>query len=283
MPHTTQAREWELVVGWGEETRFGEAVPATIIVPGTSSLKRSAGVRMVDRPVGRREQSRYTLAPYHVTGSVELEIAPGREQIIKDLLTMRTRRLTKSYTVHEAQGDQVGFVNTGICPNTLSCKCAKGEDLIATAECIGQDRKLVKTPFIAPAGDYPVPYTFEELDIEIYGGSHVDVEEIEFGFDNKLADDKTGPGSRLLREIPSDGSEITIKIQHAFEHDELWEAGMNQVEMRIRALFRRGAATFPVLFPRCICLEPDVDKTMQPLELTALASEDGVTAPVLFQ
>lgn len=280
--HNVQTRDWEAEIGIGMETRFGEAVPPTTFLAGKSTLKRPAGVRLVDRPVGSRHQRRYTKTPYHVTGSLELEIAPGREQIVKDLLAMRDRRLPQSFTVHNILGDQVGFVNTGVCANTVNFKCAKGEDLMATAECIGRDRQIVKTPLVVPDMDYPVPYTFEELDIAIAGGSHFDLEDLEFGFSKKLADNKTGPGSYLLREIPSDGSELTIKLQHAFEHDELWEAGMNRVEMAVRAVFKRGAASFTVFFPRCICLEPDVDGNMQPLELTPLESLDGSVEPVVF-
>lgn len=282
MPHNVQLRDWEAEIGIGPEVRFGEAVPPALYLAGKSSLKKSAGVRLVERPVGRHQQARYTRVPYHVTGSLEIEVSPGREQILKDLIAMRDRRLPKSFTVHDIGGDQVGFVNTGICANTVTCKCAKGEDLIATAECLGRERQLVKTPLVVPALDYPVPYTFEELDIEIYGGSHVDLEDLEFGFSKKLKDDRTGPGSLLLREIPSDGEEITLKLQHAHEHDELWEAGMNQVEMAVRALFRRGAASLTITFARCICLEPDIDGNMQPLELTALASADGSVPAVVF-
>lgn len=282
MSHTAQIRDWEAEIGIGEETRFGEAVPPTTFLAGKSTLKKSAGVRLVDRPVGRRTQSRYTRVPYHVTGGLEIEISPGREQVVKDLLAMRDRRLPKSFTVHDIGADQYGFVNTGVCANTVSFKCAKGEDLMASAECIGRERELTKTPLVVPAMTYPVPYTFEELDIEIYGGSHFDLDDLEFGFGKKLKDDKTGPGSLLLREIPSDGEELTVKLAHAFEHDELWEAGMSQVEMKVRAVFTRGAASFIVHFPRCICLEPDVDGNMQPLELTPLASEDGSVAAVLW-
>jgi hypothetical protein len=282
MPHNVQIRDWEAEIGIGPEVRFGEAVPPTMFLAGKCTLKRSAGVRLVDRPVGSRYQSRYTKTPYHVTGSIETEISPGREQIVKDLLAMRDRRLPRSFTVHDIGGDQYGFVNTGVCANTVNFKCAKGEDLVATAECIGRDRQLVKTPLVVPDMEYPVPYTFEELDIAIYGGSHFDLEELEFGFGKKLADNKTGPGSYLLREIPSDGSEMTIKLQHAFEHDELWEAGMSHVEMAVRAVFKRGAASFVVSFPRCICLEPDVSGNVQSLELTPLPSLDGSVEPVLF-
>jgi hypothetical protein len=282
MPHNFQPREWEQAIGIGEEARFGEAVPPALFVPGKSTLKRSAGVRIVERPTGRRAASRWTLAPYHVTGSLELEVAPGREQIIKDLLTMRDRRLPKTFTVMDVLGDQATFQNTGVAANTTSIKCAKGEDLIATCECIGRDRQRLTSALVVPPTDFPAPYVFEEMDIAIYGGSHFDLDDIEVSIGQKLKDDKTGPGTRLLREIPSDGLEVTLKLAHAYEHDELWDAGMAQIEMAVRLVWTRGAATLVVYCPRCVCLEPDVEGNMQPLELTALASLDGSVEPVVF-
>jgi hypothetical protein len=279
-----QPREWEHQIGVGLEATFGTAVAPTLYVPGTSKLKVPAGVRMVDRPTGQRYQTRWTTQPRHVTGSTELEVAPGRESIVTALLTMKDRRLPNTYTIYDILGDVDGFINAGCAVNTASLKCSTGEDLVVSYDWIGRTRTRMAKPLTPPVQEYPAPYVYEEIQITLAGGAEYEITDVELSVDRKLKDDKYGT-TGLLREIPSDGDETTVKLTHEYSHPQIWEAAMARIEMSLSLLFVRGSASFGIVLPRLICTEPDVSENVQELELTALATvgDDGtVTPPVTF-
>ena len=270
-----QTRPWEHSVGIGIETSFGVAAMPTAWIPGKSSLKKSPGIRDLDTPVNEWDVTRVTSEPTKVKGSLNLEIAPGREALLLSLLTRATRRTMTSCSVYDVLGDQDAFANYGVCVNTCGIKTAVGEDLLADLDVIGRERVRVAIPtpnFNVP----PAPYVFEEMLVSVQGSYEYHLEDIEISVDHKLKDDKYGSDcTGLLREIPSDGRVISVKLKHAYEHPELWDAAMSRTPLTASLLFTRGAAYFGIAFPYLLITEGDVEENEQPLELKAMRTTAG--------
>ena len=165
------AREWQEAIGLALEDSFGQYKAPTIWMPGQAKLKTSTGIREIkDRPTGNWDETRVTVGPTKVDGSLTLEVAPGREAIIQQMLA---RRLTgdyayqtmNSFTVVQVIGDYQNptemFVNTGVCVNKGTFNCASGEDLIFNADVIGRARTRSNIPLLPNwSTTPPAPYVF---------------------------------------------------------------------------------------------------------------------------
>jgi len=266
----SQTRPWEHSIGIGLESAFGVAVAPSAWLPGKSTLKKSPGIRELENPVGEWDEARVTTEPTKVGGSLSLEVAPGRESILIAMLTRVTRRTMQPVTVYDVLGDQDAFVNAGVCANTVSFKCASGEDLMADVDVIGRTRGRSAIP-IPNFNSAPAPYVFEEMLVGVAGAYEYHLEDVEVSVDHKLKDDKYGSdGTGLLREIPTDGRVVTVKLKHAYEHPELWDAAMARQALAATLLFQRGSSYFGISFPYLLITEGDVEDNEQPLELKAL-------------
>jgi hypothetical protein len=248
-------------------------VAPSIWVPGKSTLKRSPGVRELDNTIGEWDEARVTTEPTKVKGGLSLEVAPGREAILIAMLTRKTRRTMNSATVTEALGDVDGFATAGVTVNTATMKCAKGEDLMVDFDCIGRSRARV-APAIPNFNAPPAPYVFEELLAMVRGGNEYHLETVELGIDHQCKDDKYGSdGTGLLREVPTDGRKISLKLDHQYEHPDLWDAAMARQWITAVMRFTRADNYFTWTFPACIIMEGDIEEGMQPLELKACRTQ----------
>jgi hypothetical protein len=276
-----QVRPFEISVGLGLETTYGTPVAPSVWIPGTSSLKKSPGRAVLERPVGVWEETRTTQRPTKVEGSLELEIGPGRTDILRSLLSRRTWRHLHSATVQETLGDQAGFRTCGVVVKTASFKVASGEDLIGNFEVLGRQRERV-TPVAPLFASAPAPYTFEEMIATLAEGREEHFSEIELKYDFNIVDDKfRSDGTGLLREAPTDGQSVIVSIQHDLEHNDLWDAAMRGDRVALSFVFTRSGYTDMVwTLPLCEYQEGDRDGNEQPLELRALAS--GTTPAVIW-
>ena len=277
-----QPRPFEHSIGLGLEASFGSPVAPTIWLPGTSSLKKPPGIAVLENPVGEWEESRVTRRPTKVEGSLELEIIPGATTILRALLTRKGRRNLNSISVYDNYGDQTAFRNLGITAKSATFKCASGEDLMGSFDCVGRTRDRV-TPLI-PDFDLTAPYTYEEMIVTAAGAPEYHLSEVEIGYDFAVVDDKfRSDGTGLLREVPTDGQAVVVTLQHDFEHADLWDLAMAGTELSLTLVFTRLAHVLTWTMPRCIHLEGDVEGNEQPLELKPLRSADGTAAVTLTE
>lgn len=273
-----QPRPWEHCIGLGLESVYGVAVAPTIFVPGTSSLKKPTGRVVLESPIGEWEESRMTQRPTKVEGTLELEVGPGRTELLRTWLGRRDRRTMRSATVIDTYGDQTGFVSAGVAAKSATMKVASGEDLMISVDCLGRTR-VRTTPVVPTYPDLAAPYVFEEMIATIAGGPEYHLSEVEVAWDWQVQDDKfRSDGTGLLREVPTDGQSVIITLQHDFEHADLWDQAMSGVQVGLSLVFTRGSRVMSLVMPRCNFDEGDVEDNMQPLTLRALKGLDGTAA-----
>jgi hypothetical protein len=273
-----QPRPWEISVGIGLETAFGTAVAPSIWIPGTSSLKKTPGRAVLERPVGEWEESRTTQRPTKVEGGLELEVAPGRNLVIRQMLIRKGLRNLNSVTVVDTLGDQAGFQNAGITAKSAEFKCASGEDLIASFDCVGRTRERI-TPVAPVFNSAPAPYTFEEGVFSLAGANEEHLAEVGLKYDFKAMDDKfRSGGGGLLKEVPTDGQEAIFSVEHDFDETALWDAVMEGAQIAVVLTFTRGANILTCTAPRCEYFEGDVESNTQTPQLRALKGLDGTAA-----
>ena len=285
-------REWEHSIGIALEPTFGLATVPTLWMPGKSTLKKSPGIRELANPVGEWDATRVTTSPTKVSGALTLEVAPGREALIIQMLTRRISgegayRTMNSFTVVEVIGEASHprdmFINTGVSCNKGTFKTASGEDLIFEADTIGRERYRPSSPMVPNFTEPPAPYVFEEMLVTVQGQYEYHIETAETDFDHKLKDDSyASDATGLLRDIPSDGRIISQKLDHAYEHPELWDLAMARLPIATVLRFARANYYFQIGLPLTYATEADVADDKQSLELRPLkaAAEEAVTFTV---
>lgn len=285
-------QDWEHSIGIGIETQFGVAAAPSVWLPGESKLSKSPGIRELARPLGEWDETRVTTGPTKVSGSLTLEVSPGRESVIEALLTRRLTgpgayRTMQSVTVWEvlgpAQTPTDCFCNPGICCNTGTFKCASGEDLTFEAEVMGRERYRATAPapaFVVGSAWPAAPYVFEELHIGVGGAYEYHMDTTEVKFDHQLREEYGSDATGLVRGLPTNGRKITETLDHVYEHGDLWDNVMARRPVATTLRWVRGSYYFNISLPLCYYNEGDVAGGKQTLELKALKPPGGTSAVI---
>lgn len=266
-------------IGIAVETTYGTAVEPTIWIPGECDIKLAPPYQAAEYPIGTVEDARDEITNPVPEGTLKLECAPGLMSEILSLLDNVSGEtdLFTSICVWEGIGNGEWRVTSGVVCNKFSLDVVKQEKVLVTLDVVAQKRldSAAIAGFSAPTPDYSAaaaPFIYKEF-AAITGTNTAEPHVWTMKFEMDYGLDKTdfrSDGTGLLAHPKSNTRQLTLSVDHLYEHKDLFTAAYAGTEIAWTFTMTRGTNRLTLSIPRTKIVddpEPDRQDSKQSLKL----------------
>lgn len=246
-------------VGYGVETTDGSFVSPTKYLPVTSfSFEDTNDFLTPDQIRHSRDRYIAMVAPYNVSGSMEMELIPTEvRHLLKSAFaasvacsayagggyqhTFTPGSAEPTFTFESSDADILMMQYAGIRVNTLEIKAAFGEIVTASfgLEGINRQKKNPNTP-ASPSYSNVTPFHFTGADVHVASGTVLStVKDFTFGTNNNFERIGTLRRTRAWRRMAFGMREVTLQMNLDFtdtsEYDRFLDEDVFDVDLYMEA------------------------------------------------
>jgi len=257
MDLTRQPQAWEHTLGLGVETAAGIWVAPSMWVPGTSSIKRTAGWEVIELPVGEADETHTGQRGIEVAGSLKAAVCPGRCQWIVDLLSLLNPTHYKSLSILEQHNGEFAKGHTGCTANQVTLRCDLNGDAEANIDVVGHWSDEA-TPGSPNYVGQPSPFHGINVNVYIDGVRLIGWNSVELQFSHNLNTGKWagytygGVDYLLRRDLPRGRRSLMVNLEIDWESKAWYQKYKAGTVFQAVVDFRRASNYLTVTYPTCV-------------------------------
>lgn len=248
-------------VGYGVEVTDGEFVTVTNFLPvGSFSFEDTNEFLTPDQIRHSRDRYIAMVAPYNVSGSMEMELIPTEVRwLLKSAFaatvatsaysgggyqhTFTPASAEPTFTFEGSAADIVVMRYSGVRVNTLEIKAAFGEIVTASYGLEGLNREKKATAAETPSYTNVVPFHFTGADVHVASGTLLTtVKDFTFGTNNNFERIGTLRRTRAWKRMAFGMREVTLAMNLDFTDDTEYDRFLDEDVFDVD-LFMEGGGT----------------------------------------